>query len=201
MSARLTADDQLALPRALLASFPGVDCFRVTEEDGRIVLSPLRLSRADEVRKKLEELGVTEGRCEGRRGVGTTPRLIRPRVVLDTNVLVSALLFRAGSLKWLVDAWQTERVHPLASRATVAELLRVLGCPKFRLAGGDRQALVEACLPWREAVVVSAATEVQIAETPKIASSWNWRRQPMQTPRSPAMETSWRWPRRSRRPS
>ena len=60
MLARLTADDRLALPKALLASFPGVDCFSVTEEDGRIVLSPLRLSRADEVRKKLEELGVTE---------------------------------------------------------------------------------------------------------------------------------------------
>ena len=60
MLARLTADDQLALPKALLASFPGVDCFSVTEENGRIVLSPLRLSRADEVRRKLEELGVTE---------------------------------------------------------------------------------------------------------------------------------------------
>ena len=60
MLARLTADGQLALPRALLASFPGVDRFSVTEEDGRIVLIPLRLSRADEVRKKLEELGVTE---------------------------------------------------------------------------------------------------------------------------------------------
>ena len=60
MLARLTADGQLALPTAVLASFPMVDCFSVTEEDGRIVLSPLRLSRADEVRKKLEELGVTE---------------------------------------------------------------------------------------------------------------------------------------------
>ena len=60
MLARLTSDDQLALPKALLASFPGVDCFNVTEEDGRIVLSPMRLSRADEVRKKLEELGIAE---------------------------------------------------------------------------------------------------------------------------------------------
>ena len=60
MLARLTADGQLALPKALLALFPGVDCFSVTEEDGRILLSPLRLSRADEVRRKLEELGVTE---------------------------------------------------------------------------------------------------------------------------------------------
>ena len=98
--------------------------------------------------------------------MGTTPRLIRPRVVLDTNVLVSALLFRAGSLRWLVDAWQTERVYPLASKATVAELLRVLGYPKFRLAAGDRQALVEAYLPWCEAVVVSVATEVPDCRDP-----------------------------------
>ena len=60
MLARLTADNQLALPKALLASFPGVDCFSATEEDGRIVLSPVQISRADEVRKKLEELGITE---------------------------------------------------------------------------------------------------------------------------------------------
>ena len=60
MLAKLTDDNRLALPKALLASFPGVDCFNVTEEDGRIVLSPMRLSRADEVRKKLEELGIAE---------------------------------------------------------------------------------------------------------------------------------------------
>ena len=60
MLAKLTGDSRLALPKALLASFPGVDCFSATEEDGRIVLSPLRPSRADEVRKKLEELGITE---------------------------------------------------------------------------------------------------------------------------------------------
>ena len=61
MLARLIADGQLALPKALLASFPGVDCFSATEEDGRIVLSPVRLSRAGEVRKKLEEeLGIAE---------------------------------------------------------------------------------------------------------------------------------------------
>lgn len=43
--------------------------------------------------------------------MGPTPRLIRPRVVFDTNVLVSALLFRRGLLGWLVDVWHTERVR------------------------------------------------------------------------------------------
>ena len=37
-----------------------MDCFSASEEDGRIVSSPVRLSRADEMRKRLEELGVAE---------------------------------------------------------------------------------------------------------------------------------------------
>ena len=60
MLARLTTDGRLALPKALRASFPGVDSFNATEEDGRLVLSPVRQSRADEVRKKLEGSGITE---------------------------------------------------------------------------------------------------------------------------------------------
>ena len=60
MLTRLTADGRLALPKALLASFPGVDSFNATVEQGRLVLSPVRLSRADGVRKKLEGLGITE---------------------------------------------------------------------------------------------------------------------------------------------
>ena len=59
MLTRLTADGRLALPKALLA-FPGVDCFNATVEQGRLVLSPVQLSRADGVRKKLEGLGITE---------------------------------------------------------------------------------------------------------------------------------------------
>ena len=60
MLARLTATKQLTLPDKLLASFPGVDCFSASEENGRIVLVPLRLSHADAVRQKLGELGITE---------------------------------------------------------------------------------------------------------------------------------------------
>ena len=60
MLAKLTATKQLTLPDKLLASFPGVDCFRASVEDGRIVLVPLRPSSADAVREKLAELGVSE---------------------------------------------------------------------------------------------------------------------------------------------
>ena len=94
--------------------------------------------------------------------MGAAARLTRPRVGFYTNVLVSALLFRTGSLGWLVDAWQTDRVRPLGSKATVAELLRVFAYPKFRLATGSRQALIEEYLPWCE----SAATDVPDCRDP-----------------------------------
>lgn len=74
------------------------------------------------------------------------------RVVLDTNVLVSALLFRGGRLAWLREAWQRGRIVPLAARETVEELLRVLEYPKFRLTMEDRQELLADFLPFAEIV-------------------------------------------------
>jgi len=55
------------------------------------------------------------------------------RVVLDTNVVVSALVFREGRLAWLRAAWSEGRIVPLVCRYTVAELVRVLAYPKFNL--------------------------------------------------------------------
>ena len=77
------------------------------------------------------------------------------RVVLDTNVLLSALLFHAGALFWLRNAWQTGDIHPLSSRETMAELIRVLSYPKFDLTGEEQEDLLADYLPWCETVVVS----------------------------------------------
>ena len=60
MLARVTGAKQLTLPDEVLTSFPGVDCFDVSEEGGRIVLTPVRASRVDAVRQKLAALGITE---------------------------------------------------------------------------------------------------------------------------------------------
>jgi len=60
MLAKKTAKNQLTLPKAVVANYPDVVYFDVRDEDGRIVLVPLRPSRADEVRGKLEALGITE---------------------------------------------------------------------------------------------------------------------------------------------
>lgn len=46
------------------------------------------------------------------------------RVVLDTNVLVSALVFSSDALSRLRPAWQSGTLLPLASPDAVAELER-----------------------------------------------------------------------------
>ncbi len=92
--------------------------------------------------------------------------MIRPRVVLDTNVALSALLFRAGSLSWLRQAWRSETVCPLASRDTAAELIRVLSYPKFRLSAGEREELLGDYLPWCDVVGVAKRIAVPACRDP-----------------------------------
>ena len=60
MLAKLTAKKQLTLPQAVVADFQGTEYFDVTQEKGRIVLTPVRLNRVDAVRVKLAELGLSE---------------------------------------------------------------------------------------------------------------------------------------------
>jgi putative PIN family toxin of toxin-antitoxin system len=72
------------------------------------------------------------------------------RVVLDTNVLVSSLLFENGRLAWIRHSWQNGRITPVMAEATTAELLRVLKYPKFRLSSEQIDALMADLLPWSE---------------------------------------------------
>lgn len=74
------------------------------------------------------------------------------RVVLDTNVVLSALVFRAGAAGQVRQAWQRGRVLPLASTATVQELVRVLAYPKFRLSKAEQDELLADYLPYAETV-------------------------------------------------
>ena len=74
------------------------------------------------------------------------------RVVLDTNVLVSALLFK-GKTSELVPLWQTGAITPLLSRAILEEHLRGLSYPKFKLSETEIKALIqEELLPFVEVV-------------------------------------------------
>lgn len=73
-------------------------------------------------------------------------------LVLDTIVLVSALLFPLGSLVWLRHAWHSQQIRRLFNRDTAAELLRVFAYPKFRLSDGDRDELLADFLPYCETI-------------------------------------------------
>jgi len=82
-----------------------------------------------------------------------------PRVVLDTNCLVSALIFSRERFAWLRVAWQTKRFTALASHDTVSELLRVLAYPKFQLTRDEQEALLADFLPYVETVKVDQTPE------------------------------------------
>ena len=72
------------------------------------------------------------------------------RVVLDTNVLVSALLFR-GELSKIRDLWKTGKIIPVLSKDTFREFNNVLEYPKFRLTKDEiRSILEEEVLPYFE---------------------------------------------------
>ncbi|MBF0166948.1 MAG: AbrB/MazE/SpoVT family DNA-binding domain-containing protein [Alphaproteobacteria bacterium] len=60
MLAKLTSKNQLTLPKAIVNAVEKTDYFDVAEVDGCIVLTPVRLSRADAVRTKLAALGIVE---------------------------------------------------------------------------------------------------------------------------------------------
>jgi len=64
------------------------------------------------------------------------------RAVLDTNVLVSALLF-TGSPSQLIPAWQAGRVRPVVSAEILEEYVRVLAYPKFKLTDSEIRGLIE----------------------------------------------------------
>ena len=74
------------------------------------------------------------------------------RVVLDTNVVLSALLFTAGRLKWLRHAWQQQHLQPLVCKETASELMRVLAYPKFKLTALEQRDLLADFLPYADVV-------------------------------------------------
>jgi len=76
-----------------------------------------------------------------------------PRVVIDTNILVSALVF-GGNISRLRCAWQSGSFTPLVSKVTTTELIRVLADPKFKLTPTDREDLLSDYLLCCESVAM-----------------------------------------------
>ena len=77
------------------------------------------------------------------------------RVVLDTNVVLSALVFGAGTAGRLRLGWQQGVFAPLVSTATVQELIRVLAYPKFGLSRLEQDELLADYLPHTHAVRIA----------------------------------------------
>ena len=77
-----------------------------------------------------------------------------PRVVLDTNVVLSALLFGSGPAARVRAGWQAKLFIPLASTATAHELVRVLAYPKFKLSAAEQHELLADVMPWMQVVRV-----------------------------------------------
>ena len=79
-------------------------------------------------------------------------RMITRRVVLDTNVVLSALVFGGGRAAQLRLAWQSGQIVPLVCTATAQELMRVLAYAKFRLSALEQDELLADFLPHAQTV-------------------------------------------------
>ncbi|AKU13737.1 hypothetical protein AzCIB_3844 [Azoarcus sp. CIB] len=60
MLAKRTSKNQVTLPKAVVQMVGEADYYDVTAQNGKIILTPVRIQQADVVRAKLEELGITE---------------------------------------------------------------------------------------------------------------------------------------------
>lgn len=60
MLAKLTSKNQVTLPNSVVESVAAAEYFDVEVREGKIVLTPVRIMRADAVRAKLAELGLNQ---------------------------------------------------------------------------------------------------------------------------------------------
>lgn len=60
MLAKITAKNQLTLPKSLTQAVGATEYFDVEARGGQLILTPVRIQRGDAVRAKLAELALTE---------------------------------------------------------------------------------------------------------------------------------------------
>lgn len=65
MLAKKTSKNRLTLPKVIANTFPGIDLFDATVEEGRIVLTPVKVTPVgislESIRQKMKKLGMTPG--------------------------------------------------------------------------------------------------------------------------------------------
>lgn len=60
MLSKLTSKNQLTIPKEVIKNFPSTEYFEIVAENGRMILTPVRINNAERARLKLAELGITE---------------------------------------------------------------------------------------------------------------------------------------------
>lgn len=95
--------------------------------------------------------------------MGQEAQRITPlRVVLDTNCLISALVFSQGRTGQLRALWKERAIVPIICPETASELARVLAYSKFGLTPEKRQCLLGellACAEWAGSPVAAGEIE------------------------------------------
>ena len=88
------------------------------------------------------------------------------RVVIDTNVVVSGLLF-SGVPGEIVSLWRKKRIRPFASADIIDEYIRVLAYPKFKLTEEDIDYLLHIeILPYFSTVVIDQNRQEIVRQDP-----------------------------------
>ncbi|MBN2536042.1 MAG: hypothetical protein JXB88_24390 [Spirochaetales bacterium] len=62
MLAKLTAKNQITIPKDVISRLPNVEYFDVSYKDGRVILKPLKVYDTDleMIRSKMKQLGISE---------------------------------------------------------------------------------------------------------------------------------------------
>ena len=82
------------------------------------------------------------------------------RVVIDTNVFISAILFKGYPAK-LVDLWKKNFLKILISKEVLEEYIKVLSYPKFQLSKEEINYIVEKeLLPFVEVIKVKSKISI-----------------------------------------
>lgn len=68
------------------------------------------------------------------------------RLVFDSNIVISALIFSNNQTNLLRQAWEQSILIPIIAKETVEELLRVLAYPKFQLSTDEQEILLSSYL-------------------------------------------------------
>ena len=162
MPGRITIRNPFTSPGNAADEPDTAESLEIATLNGQVVVTPFRSRRADAVRAKLAELNLTardvrdavkwarETIATARTNANRAPdgaaasrtRSTPPRVVVDTELVLAALVSSGGSPADLRREWQRRRFTPLASKAMADELMGGLARPGFRLTTDEQEDLL-----------------------------------------------------------